>query len=71
MQNLRKADLIQALISIYGSRTLFIDEYRALLADRLLKMPKPGSITREIKCLELLKLRQVLVKSSSCLPVKN
>jgi len=36
---------------------VFIDEYRALLADRLLKLPKPGAITREIKCLELLKLR--------------
>jgi len=56
-QNLRKSDLIQALVSIYGSKTVFIDEYRALLADRLLRMPKPGSITREIKCLELLKLR--------------
>ncbi|CAG7830186.1 unnamed protein product [Allacma fusca] len=55
--NLRKSDLIQALVSIYGSKTLFIDEYRALLADRLLRMPKPGPITREIKCLELLKLR--------------
>lgn len=55
--NLRKSDLIQALVSIYGSKTVFIDEYRALLADRLLRLPKPGSITREIKCLELLKLR--------------
>lgn len=55
--NLRKSDLIQALVSIYGSKTVFIDEYRALLADRLLRIPKPGSITREIKCLELLKLR--------------
>ncbi|CAL8099596.1 unnamed protein product [Orchesella dallaii] len=55
--NLRKSDLIEALVSIYGSKTVFIDEYRALLADRLLRMIKPGCITREIKCLELLKLR--------------
>lgn len=57
LQNLRKADLIETMVSIYGSKSVFIDEYRGLLADRLLRMPKPGSITREIKCLELLKLR--------------
>jgi len=38
--NLRKSDLIQTILSIYGSTTLFMDEYRALLADRLLAMTK-------------------------------
>lgn len=57
--NLRKSDLIQTILSIYGSKTLFMEEYRALLADRLLRLPKPRPITHEIKCLELLKLRLI------------
>ncbi|XP_031718250.1 anaphase-promoting complex subunit 2 [Anarrhichthys ocellatus] len=32
----RSSDIISLLVSIYGSKDIFIDEYRAVLADRLL-----------------------------------
>lgn len=32
----RYSDIISLLVSIYGSKDLFINEYRSLLADRLL-----------------------------------
>lgn len=32
----RSSDIISLLVSIYGSKDLFINEYRTLLADRLL-----------------------------------
>lgn len=32
----RHSDLITSLVNIYGSRELFVSEYRAMLADRLL-----------------------------------
>lgn len=32
----RSSDIISLLVSIYGSKDLFINEYRSLLADRLL-----------------------------------
>ncbi|KRT84695.1 hypothetical protein AMK59_845 [Oryctes borbonicus] len=54
--NRRTSDIISMLVNVYGSRELFVNEYRTLLADRLLT-----SLTcdteKEIRYLELLKLR--------------
>lgn len=33
----RSSDIISLLVSIYGSKQIFIDEYRTVLADRLLQ----------------------------------
>lgn len=49
------------LVDIYGTRELFVNEYRALLADRLLTQFM-DNIGDEIRYLELLKLRRVFVK---------
>lgn len=52
----RTTDIISMLVNVYGSKELFVNEYRTLLADRLLT-----SLTcdteKEIRYLELLKLR--------------
>lgn len=52
----RSADIISMVVDIYGSKEIFVNEYRSLLADRLLSQLdfNPG---REIRNLELLKLR--------------
>uniref|UniRef100_A0A2K5X2F5 Anaphase-promoting complex subunit 2 n=1 Tax=Macaca fascicularis TaxID=9541 RepID=A0A2K5X2F5_MACFA len=52
----RSSDIISLLVSIYGSKDLFINEYRSLLADRLLHQLS-FSPEREIRNVELLKLR--------------
>ncbi|XP_068104761.1 anaphase-promoting complex subunit 2 [Hyperolius riggenbachi] len=52
----RSSDIISLLVSIYGSKELFINEYRTLLADRLLHQFSYCS-EREIRNVELLKLR--------------
>ncbi|XP_063792234.1 anaphase-promoting complex subunit 2 [Pseudophryne corroboree] len=52
----RSSDIISLLVSIYGSKELFINEYRTLLADRLLHQCSYSS-EREIRNVELLKLR--------------
>ena len=52
----RSFDIVSMLISIYGSKELFIDEYRTLLADRILTQ-MDYDMDREIRNLELLKLR--------------
>ncbi|XP_058031243.1 anaphase-promoting complex subunit 2 [Ahaetulla prasina] len=52
----RSSDIISLLVSIYGSKDLFINEYRTLLADRLLHQCN-YSAEREIRNVELLKLR--------------
>ncbi|XP_066466867.1 anaphase-promoting complex subunit 2 [Tiliqua scincoides] len=52
----RSSDIISLLVSIYGSKDLFISEYRTLLADRLLHQFN-YSAEREIRNVELLKLR--------------
>lgn len=49
-------DLLGVLVGIYGSREVFVQEYRALLAERLLTRADYGA-DREIETLELLKLR--------------
>ncbi|KJE91988.1 anaphase-promoting complex subunit 2 [Capsaspora owczarzaki ATCC 30864] len=55
--SLRKtSDIISLLISIYGSKERFVDEYRALLSDRLISTLS-YDIDKELRNLELLKLR--------------
>lgn len=44
------------LISIYGSKELFVSEYRLMLAGKLLKKESYDT-SREVATLELLKLR--------------
>ncbi|XP_062340309.1 anaphase-promoting complex subunit 2 [Osmerus eperlanus] len=52
----RSSDIISLLVSIYGSKEIFIDEYRTVLADRLLHQLDYNTV-REIRNVELLKLR--------------
>lgn len=44
------------LVNVYGSKELFVNEYRTLLADRLLTQYSCDT-EKEIRYLELLKLR--------------
>lgn len=50
----RASDIISMLVNIYGSKELFVNEYRTLLSNRILSQYDPE---REIRNLELLKLR--------------
>ncbi|XP_051904805.1 anaphase-promoting complex subunit 2 [Hippocampus zosterae] len=52
----RSSDIISLLVSIYGSKEIFINEYRTVLADRLLYQLNYNT-AREIRNVELLKLR--------------
>ncbi|XP_076619947.1 anaphase promoting complex subunit morula [Colletes latitarsis] len=52
----RMSDIISMLVNIYGSQDLFVNEYRTLLADRLLSQLNYHT-EREIRYLELLKRR--------------
>lgn len=53
----RKApDIISMLVNIYGSKDLFVSEYRTLLADRILSTFNYDT-EKELRYLELLKLR--------------
>lgn len=52
----RNADLLAMLVRIYGSNDLFVDEYRIMLADKLLANVDFDT-DREVHNLELLKLR--------------
>lgn len=52
----RSSDIISLLVSIYGSKDIFIDEYKGVLADRLLQQLNYNT-AREIRNVELLKLR--------------
>ncbi|KAI7840711.1 hypothetical protein COHA_005527 [Chlorella ohadii] len=49
-------DVISRLVGIYGSKELFINEYRSMLADRLLSKGD-YECDRELRTLELLKVR--------------
>lgn len=51
-----KSDILSMLVGIYGSKELFVNEYRALLADKLLANLEYDT-DREVHTLELLKLR--------------
>lgn len=55
-KNTRTADIISMVVDIYGSKDLFVSEYRNLLADRLLTQ-LDFTPDKEIRNLELLKLR--------------
>ncbi|XP_011633814.1 anaphase-promoting complex subunit 2 isoform X1 [Pogonomyrmex barbatus] len=50
------SDIISTLVNVYGSQDLFVNEYRTLLADRLLSQLNYHA-GREIRQLELLKRR--------------
>lgn len=52
----RKSDIISMIVDIYGSKELFVNEYRSLLAERLLTQ-LDFNPEKEIRNLELLKLR--------------
>ncbi|CAB4014365.1 anaphase-promoting complex subunit 2-like, partial [Paramuricea clavata] len=52
----KSSDIISMLVNIYGSRDLFVSEYRTLLADRILSSFN-YDIAKELRYLELLKLR--------------
>lgn len=52
----RSADIISMVIDIYGSKELFVNEYRNLLGERLLSQME-FNLEKEIRTLELLKLR--------------
>uniref|UniRef100_A0A914UZ69 Anaphase-promoting complex subunit 2 n=1 Tax=Plectus sambesii TaxID=2011161 RepID=A0A914UZ69_9BILA len=52
----RSADLISMLIGVYGSKDLFVKEYRQLLSERLLKS-RDHDIDAELRYLEMLKIR--------------
>ncbi|GLV33864.1 morula [Carabus blaptoides fortunei] len=52
----RTSDIISMLVNVYGSKELFVNEYRTLLADRLLSQLSCNA-EKEIRYLELLKLR--------------
>lgn len=56
------ADVVSMLIGIYGGPLLFMEEYRNMLADRLLAKDD-YDCEREIRTLELLKIRQVMVET--------
>lgn len=49
-------DIIGMLVDIYGSKDLFLNEYRALLSDKLLALTS-YQIDNEVHNVELLKLR--------------
>ena len=46
------------LVNIYGSKELFVNEYRSLLSNRLLAQ-RSYDTDKEIRYLELLKLRYI------------
>jgi anaphase-promoting complex subunit 2 len=52
----RRSDVVSLLVGIFGSRELFIAEYRAALAERLLR-GRGYDTERDVRTLELLKLR--------------
>jgi hypothetical protein len=52
----RLADIISMLVNIYGSKELFVNEYRSLLSNRILAHCSYET-EREIRYLEMLKLR--------------
>ncbi|OQR89958.1 anaphase-promoting complex subunit [Achlya hypogyna] len=49
-------DILSILVNIYGTKELFVNEYRLMLADRLL-LNKEYQTDRDLRTLELLKLR--------------
>ncbi|GAB6023392.1 Anaphase-promoting complex subunit 2 [Chamberlinius hualienensis] len=56
LKSKRSSDIISMLVNIYGSKDLFVKEYRFLLADRVVTYFN-YDVQRELRHLELLKLR--------------
>lgn len=54
---LKGLDVLALMVSIYGSTDVFISEYRALLADKLISNIQFSKLDEEIAMLELLKIR--------------
>lgn len=52
----RLMDIISMLVGIYGSKELFVNEYRVMLAEKLLNKSDYDT-DRDIRTLELLKVR--------------
>nr|CCA17313.1 anaphasepromoting complex subunit putative [Albugo laibachii Nc14] len=52
----RSDDILQILVNIYGSKEMFVNEYKAMLADRLLQALN-YSTEKDMETLELLRLR--------------
>jgi len=52
----RASDVLAILVGIYGSKALFVNEFRSMLADKLLAAPGYDT-EREVRHLELLKKR--------------
>jgi hypothetical protein len=54
----RFGDLLSLLVNIYGSKEMFVNEYRTMLSERLLAKPlRDWGVADEERTLELLKLR--------------
>jgi anaphase-promoting complex subunit 2 len=58
-------DILAMLVSIYGSKELFVNEYRIMLADKLLAN-LDYNVDQEVHTLELLKLRFGEASMRSC-----
>ena len=61
----RTADVLSILVNIYGSKALFVNEFRSMLADKLLTA-SDYETDREVRNLELLKKRFGEAALSSC-----
>eukprot|EP00899_Mesostigma_viride_P018981 jgi/Mesvir1/27084/Mv20772-RA.1 len=53
----RQVDVVSMLVGIYGNRELLVAEYRQMLAERLLSRCGSYDTDREVRTVELLKLR--------------
>lgn len=63
----RNSDILAMLVSIYGSKELFVNEYRLMLADKLLSNTSADYNTdQQVHTLELLKLRFGDMSMRSC-----
>eukprot|EP00743_Colponemidia_sp_Colp-15_P007167 GILK01007736.1.p1 GENE.GILK01007736.1~~GILK01007736.1.p1 ORF type:complete len:769 (+),score=156.85 GILK01007736.1:51-2357(+) len=61
----KSADIISMLVNIYGSKELFVNEYRGMLSERLLASTDYET-EKEVRNLELLKLRFGEASLHSC-----
>lgn len=53
-------DIISMLVGIYGSKELFVNEYRVMLAEKLLNKTDYDT-DRDIRTLELLKVHRKFI----------
>ena len=52
----RSMDIVRLLVGIYGSREVFVSEYRVMLAERLIARSDYDT-DRDVRTVELLKVR--------------